>query len=185
MKGTTTMRWTVLTVAAAAALALGGCRSETKEERLQEAEDAARFKAEEKSRMAKGIGEGLQGAGKEGAQALSKGVGAVYRGTVKGLDQGVVMVTVAAAPNLASSGMRIERAGRRATPEGGGVTVYLVHDAAFAGTLMLRALDEGREVGRARATVKKEAGEAGYVDFVFDERVPVAALSAFELGAVR
>ncbi|HET8647473.1 MAG TPA: hypothetical protein VFO85_18390 [Vicinamibacteria bacterium] len=173
-----------MAMAAAAALALGGCRSKSREERLQQAEEAARFKAEEKARMAKGVGQGLQGAGREGAQALSKGVGAVYRGTVKGLDQGLTTVAVTLAPSLASSGMRIERAGRRGTPEGGGVTLYLVHEGAFAGTLLLRALDEGREVGRARATVKKAAGDAGYVDFVFDERVPVGALSTFELGVV-
>jgi hypothetical protein len=105
-----------MVIAATALLAAAGCRSEDKEKRLQEAEDAARLETEEKARRAKGVGEGLQGAGREGAQAVSKGLGAVYRGTVKGLDQGVVVVTM---------------------------------------------------------------------DFVFDERVPVAALSTFELGVVR
>jgi hypothetical protein len=58
----------------AALVPQGGCRSKSKEEILQAAEDKARFETEKKSRAVEGVGAGLQTAGKEGEQALSKGV---------------------------------------------------------------------------------------------------------------
>jgi hypothetical protein len=167
-----------LTMAAGASGACG----RTKEEVLKAEQEKARFETEKKGRAVQGIGEGLQTAGKDGAQALSKGVGDVFKGTVKGFDASLAAVTVAAGPGFAEAGLAVERAARQRgeTPT---ITVYLVSERAFAGTLRLRALLEGREVGRAQTTLDRAAGEAGYVDFSFDPRVPLASVSQLELVA--
>jgi hypothetical protein len=162
--------------------ALIACRR-TKEEVLQAEQEKARFETEKKGRAVQGIGEGLQTAGKDGAQALSKGVGDVFKGTVKGFDASLAAVSVSAGPGLAEAGVAIERAARRSA-EVPTITVYLVSDKAFAGTLRLRALVDGREVGRSQAILERAAGEAGYVDFTFDPRVPLATVSAIELAVL-
>lgn len=168
-----------------AAVALAGCREKTKEQVLQAAEDKARLETEKRSRAIKGVGEGLQTAGKEGAQSLSKGVGEVLRGSAKGFDASLSAVQVAAGPGLQDAGLKVERAARQAS-QPPTITAYLVADQRFAGTLRLRALDdEGREVGRAQAVVKQDAGDAGYVDFAFDGRVPLTAVTAFEMSVLR
>jgi hypothetical protein len=174
-------KWTAVALAVAA-LALPGCKRKTKEEVLQGAEDKTRFETEKVARQAQGIGEGLQGAGKKGARSLSKGVGDVFRGTAQGFDESLAAVTVKPGPGLAEAGLQVDRAARRpdAVPT---VTVYVQSARAFAGTLQLRALDDGgREVGRARADLEQDAEEAGYVDFAFDPRSPLTAVTTFEVA---
>jgi hypothetical protein len=164
-------------------LALAACKEKAKEEVLQQAEDEARFKTEKKSRQVEGVGEGLQGAGKRGAESLSKGVGEVLRGTAKGFDDSLSAVAVQPGAGLAEAGLHVERAHRQsaAAPT---ITTYVLSDKPFAGTLLLRALDDaGKEVGRTKAAVKRDADDAGYVDFSFDERVPLHTVSRFEMTA--
>ena len=164
-------------------LALSACKEKAKEEVLQQAEDEARFRTEKKSRQVEGVGEGLQGAGKRGAESLSKGVGEVLRGTAKGFDDSLSAVAVAPGNGLAEAGLRVERAHRQnaAAPT---ITAYVLSGQPFAGTLLLRALDDsGKEVGRAKAALKQEADDAAYVDFTFDERVPLHTVKTFEMTA--
>jgi hypothetical protein len=177
-------KWVNLTAAAVAALGLAapGCKRKTKEELLQAAEDKSRFETEKVARQAEGIGEGLQGAGKKGAESLSKGVGDVFRGTAQGFDASLAAVTVKPGAGLAEAGLQIDRAARR-PGEAPTITAYVVGGKPFAGTLLLRALDDaGREVGRARAEVEQDADEAGYVDFAFDPRAPLTAVTTFEIS---
>jgi hypothetical protein len=173
---------------------LAGVGCKTKEEKLQQAEDDARFAADEKGRMAKGLGEAMQGTGKDGMQAISKGVGDVLKGAAKGLDESLSVVAVSTTPAVAEAGLRVERASRheekadaeKAADKKPAITAYLVADKGFAGTLLLRALGpDGKEVGRAKVAVKQVAGDAGYFDFVFDERVPLGTTDKFELGVLQ
>jgi hypothetical protein len=176
------------TVGLAALLAvlvpLGGCRSKSKEEILQAAEDKARLETEKKSRAVQGVGEGLQTAGKEGAQALSKGVGEVFKGTARGFDQSLAAVQVKAGSGLEAAGLAVPRASRQ---RGGAptITAYVISEQPFAGTLRLRALEAGREVGRSQVRLTREAGEAAYVDFAFDPRVPLGTVAELELAVVK
>lgn len=179
----TTRRTLALAVAlSTAAGAFTACRR-SKEEILKAEQEKARFETEKKGRAVQGIGEGLQTAGKDGAQALSKGVGDVFKGTVKGFDASLAAVSVAPGDGLAEAGLAVERAARQRsrTPT---ITVYLVSERAFAGTVRLRALLEGREVGRSQTSLDRAAGEAGYVDFTFDPRVPLASVSQLELAVL-
>ncbi len=163
-----------------------GCKS--KEEQLKEAEEDAKFKADMKGAMVKGVGEALQGSGQEGMQALSKGLGDVVKGAAKGFDASLDAVQVKPAQTLTDKGMRVERASRRAAAQAGQpavITAYVLSDKDYKGTLMLRALDDGgKEVGRSKAEVTQKPGDAAYVDFPFDERVPLNTISTFEISAL-
>src|SRR5688500_13010543 len=106
--------------------ALGACRR-TKEEVLKAEQERARFETEKKGRAVQGIGEGLQTAGKDGAHALSKGVGDVFKGTVKGFDASLAAVTTRPGPGFAEAGLTVERAARRRA-DVPTVTAYIVSE---------------------------------------------------------
>lgn len=159
----------------------------SKEEIVKKAEEASKFAAEKQAAVAKGVGEGLKGEGKVGAEALSEGVGEVVKGAAKGFDKSLHAVKLELAPELASKGVRAERGSRldsgASQPSRRGITIYLIYDQPFAGKLAVRALDEaGKELGRALADVKQPAGAAGYVDFVFDERTPFESVDRYAVG---
>jgi hypothetical protein len=169
----------------ALAVSLSGCKS--RDELLQAAEEKAKLETEKKARAAKGIGDALSGAGQQRAESLAKGFGEVLKGAERGLDGSLGAVEVVVAPELASSGLRVNRASRRSAPgarAGNVVSSYLVCEKAVAAPLELRALDkEGKEIGRAAQPVKVAAGGAEYVDFTFDERTPLAVAARYELRA--
>jgi len=157
-----------------------GCPS--KEEVLEKAEESGKFLVEKKASLVKGVGEGLKGGGKEGAESLSEGVGEVLRGAAKGFDNSLGAVKVEAVEALGTAGVKVERGARHGEDGKHGITLYLVFEQAFEGRLLLRALDaEGHEVGRSTAEEKRAAGDAGYVDFAFDERVPLLTVDHVEL----
>lgn len=157
-------------------ISLVGCKS--REEKLQAAEETARLAADTKGRMVKGIGESLQTEGKAGAEALTQGVGAVVKGVGKGFDASLQEVKVTVAQSLGAKGIQATRASRKEST----ISVYVVLEQAFAGTLTLRALDSKQlEVGRATVKVNETAGAANYFDFPFDSRTPMAAVASFEL----
>jgi len=164
---------------------LAACPS--KEELVKKAEETGKFATEKKAAIVKGVGQGLQGEGKQGAEELSKGVGEVVKGAAKGFDQSLTAVKLDLAPELTSKGVRAERgsklAGAASQPARRGITIYLIYDQAFAGSLLVRALDAGgKEVGRAQAEVKQPAGAAGYLDFVFDARTPFEAVDRYAVS---
>ena len=52
--------------------------------------------------------------------------------------------------------------------------VYVIFNQAFNDTVNVKVMDEnGLEIGRANAAMEAEAGDAGYYDFVFDERTNI------------
>lgn len=162
---------------------LAACPS--KEEVLQKAEESGKFLAEKQAQMVKGVGEGLKGKGKEGAESLSEGVGEVLKGTAQGLDKSLGEVKVTTADAVAARGLKVERGQRRAVGGKDGISLYLISDQAFDGKLMLRVVDAaGKEVGRSTVELKRAAGDAGYVDFVFDERTPLLTLDHVDLGVL-
>jgi hypothetical protein len=177
----TTIAGTAALVALAAAAS--GCKARTKEQVLQAEQEQARFETERKGRAVEGIGEGLQTAGKDGARALSKGVGDVFKGTVRGFDASLSTVAIRPGPGLVEAGLTVERAARRRA-DVPTVTAYLVSERAFAGALRLRAMSDGHEVGRSQTRVERQAGEAAYVDFTFDPRVPMATVTELELAVL-
>jgi hypothetical protein len=163
-----------------ALLAVAACKS--KEEKLASAEQQAQLLAETKARLAKGIGEAMQGEGKAAAQAVAAGAGEMVKGIGKGLDKSIKEVKVLVAANLAEQGVKVTRGSHGEGGEGKVVSVYVVFDKPYAGSLELRALDEAKaEVGRAQAKVDEKAPNAKYLDFTFDARAPIDMLADFEL----
>jgi hypothetical protein len=169
---------------------LSGCKS--REEQLEDAEEDAKFMADKKAAMVKGLGEALKGRGAEGAQSLGEGVGDVLKGVAKGIDTSLGSIRIESTPAVAEKGLHAERAnqswgGDDAAKDGEKrqekVSVYLIYDKPFQGELVLRALEkDGKEVGRAFAKVEDKAGGAGYVDFPFDDRTPLKLIDRVELG---
>lgn len=101
---------------------------------------------------------------------------------VRGVGEGLA-VPVSVGPGLAESGVAVFRAARR-RGEVPTIRAYLVSEKPFAGTLRVRALSGGHELGRSQTSLERTAGEAGYVDFTFDPRVPLANVTELELALV-
>lgn len=62
------------------------------------------------------------------------------------------------------------------------LTVYLVFEKDFNKKVSTRVYDrKGREYGRASTVVEGKAGDAGYIDFVYNPRTEIEAKSKFTL----
>jgi hypothetical protein len=54
------------------------------------------------------------------------------------------------------------------------VSLYLISDQSINTKLKLKLYDkQGVEMGRLEKTIKQDAGQAGYHDFVFDDRISI------------
>src|SRR5688572_4300675 len=150
----------------AAAFLTTACKS--KEEALKAAEDEAQFMAEKKARLVKGVGQALEGEGKAAAETLAKGSAQVVRGVESGAVEGFSDVPIAVSANLASAGVKGERAALlRDDPKKPKVKVYLVLDKPYKGDLTLigRTADD-KEVGRSKISID-EPDTGKYVVFEF------------------
>lgn len=162
--------------AALAALALfAACDNRTAKETGQDL-------AAEKIDLVQGAGEVVRDRGKEAGSTVAEGVGNVLSGMGKGLDASlnakqVVLTDPAASPSVQPT--------RAQDMQGGtGISVYLLSENGFDGSLRLVALQNGAEVGRATANVKIDKGDAQYVDFGFDHRVPLQSVDQYTLAIV-
>ena len=158
------------------ALLASGC--ESKEDRLAAAEANAKEQVELQARMVKGVGEALQGEGKVAMEAVTAGAGELVTGVGRGVEKGTALKATLL-PELAAKGVEATRASHVAATT---VSAYLIFNQPYAGPVAMRALGtDGGEVGRAVVRVDEPAGSAKYFDFVFDERVPLAAVENVEL----
>lgn len=166
-----------------ALLALSACKS--KEEQKNEAESEAKFLAEKKARIAKGVGEAMKGEGKDAADSLSEGVGEVIKGGASGFDKSLSKINIELDKDLKDKGIEIGRAARleQKNDKGeDGVTAYLIYNKPFKGTLLIKAFDPaGKEIGRATAQTKGGADDTSYVNFYFDQRTPLTIVKKFTL----
>lgn len=66
------------------------------------------------------------------------------------------------------------------------LTAYLTADQAFKGTLPAKAFDaSGLEIGRSRAAVELQQGDAEYLAFPFHEEMDSQLVSRYRLDLVR
>lgn len=158
-----------------------GCKS--REEKLKEAEDKGNLLAATKAKMVKGVGEALKNEGKEAAETVSEGTGEVVKAVGKGFDTSLSAVKVEVAPALAEKGVGVTRASRMTgEKEKHGISVYVVLDTPYEGTLEARAYGEKhQEVGRVSIQVAEKQPIAKYFDFEFDSRTPLNTVDHFEL----
>jgi hypothetical protein len=166
-----------------ALIAVSACKS--KEEEKNDAEATSKFLTEKKARIAKGVGEAMKGEGKEAAASVSEGAGEVLKGGSSGFDKSLVKVTVEADKVLIDKGIEVSRAAR--LPELNskgqeGITVYVICNKTFGGTLLMKAYDaSGEEVGRSSAALKGGVDSAQYVNFYFDNRTPLNVVKKYSL----
>ncbi len=95
-----------------------------------------------------------------------------FEGVSEGIDK-TLQCELSLSQSLTDKGLRtgkfiIDNAG---TGRNNQLTVYLIFDKNFKSPITAKVFDKnGMEVGRAKIDVEKNAGEAGYFDFVFDKR---------------
>ena len=138
-----------------------------------------------KAKLLKGAGEAVKKEGKEAAESIAEGGGAVMKGLGSGIEKGLMEVKFTLHDSVAANGLGISRAARG---EDGTaqhtITAYITFDRAFTGVIELRAYDvEKREVGRSRIDADEKEG-AKYLDFTFDSRTPLMTAGHFELRAI-
>ncbi len=167
----------IMVLTLAAAMLCVSCARKTAEERGKDA-------AGEKLGYAKGVGESLKTDGKDAAGSLTEGVGGVLEGFKGGLDKSMIAADIKVSEELAALGVQATRA-QRLTGEddpGRGLSVYVITDKGFDGSLRLKAFDaEDREIGRSSTKLQSDSDEASYVDFSFDERTPLGVAKYFIL----
>lgn len=165
-----------------AALLLAACDSRTAQEKGQDL-------AKEKLDFVQGIGNVVKGQGKDLGSTVGEGVGNVVTGLGKGIDVSTQAKPVRLADPAVAKAVQVTRAQEMPpAAEGGkskGMSVYVVSEEGVDATLRLLALSAGAEVGRSTAKVKIAKGDASYVDFEFDERVPMGSVDQFTLAVVQ
>ncbi|MCW7540032.1 hypothetical protein OOT46_19530 [Aquabacterium sp. A7-Y] len=166
----------------AAALALlAGCDSRTATEKGQDL-------AKEKLDFVQGIGNVVKGQGKDLGGTVGEGVGNVVTGLGKGFDASLQAKPVRLADPEAAKAVQVTRAQELPAAADGkskGMTVYIVSENGYEGSLRLLAMSGGAEVGRSTAKAKIDKGDAKYVDFSFDERVPLTSVDQYSLVLVK
>ena len=164
-----------LAAALAALVLVAACDSRTAKEKGQDL-------AAEKVDLVQGAGEVVRDRGKEVGGTVAEGVGNVLSGMGKGFDASlnakkIVLADPAAAPTVQPTRAQDMTAGK-------GISVYLMSENGFDGSLRLIALSNGAEVGRVTVAAKIDKGDAQYVDFGFDERVPLTSVDQYTLAVV-
>ena len=135
------------------------------------AEEKGTDMATEKIDMAKGIGNALESKGGQASEAVTTGLGTVFKGIEKGVDKSGRVI--AADESLAKAGLKVTKVQDALADEQHkthGLDLYVVADAEARGKLRVLAFDSlDREIGRANIDLASAADEAKYL------RVPMEA----------
>ncbi|MFP5391566.1 MAG: hypothetical protein ACLGI6_08485 [Gammaproteobacteria bacterium] len=159
-----------LTVASTLLLALlPGCSRQTAEEKGIEL-------ATSKIDMAKGIGETMEKKGEAAGEAVFGGIGTVLRGAEKGIEKNGRQI--AADASLAAAGLSVPTVNIAGVGEKGknhGFDVYVLADKPAKGTLRAIAYNvAGKEMGRAKVDIQRDADDAKYTLMQFEEQVELS-----------
>jgi len=155
----------------------------SKDEIKDKAEAESKFLVEKESRIVKGIGEALKGDGKDAAASVSEGIGEVFKGASEGFDESLTKVSVVLKDSLANYA-ELGRTGKHTcdSTKETSVSVYMIFNKEFEGKVLLKAYDgDNVELGRKSVQLKMSEDSAAYVDFKFDDHVPVDLAQHFEL----
>jgi hypothetical protein len=114
---------------------------------------------------------------------LGRGSAKFFKGVREGVDK-TLNCQIELSENLKNSGLST---GKFFISQSKGasdnvLTVYLLFDRTINKKVSIRVYDrKGREYGRTSTVVEGNAGEANYIDFVFDPRTEIEAKSKFTL----
>lgn len=111
----------------------------------------------------------------KGGEIIAKAGSEVADGVRTGIDESFTnLVKLSSA--LTSNGLTVGRvlvAGTDSTTDNQ-VSVYIIFEKAFDGVILARVLDKnGLEFGRAKQQVTVAAGDAKFVEFIFDPRTNI------------
>ncbi|MFT3740475.1 MAG: hypothetical protein QM786_17135 [Breznakibacter sp.] len=112
----------------------------------------------------------------KGGEAVGKTATEFIDGVKEGIDKSLQCEIELAKP-LIEKGIKTGKFTIEDNPNGGKnnvLTLYMIFDRDFKAPILAKAFDKsGLEIGRAKLTVVGKAGEAGYYDFVFDQRTRI------------
>jgi hypothetical protein len=116
--------------------------------------------------------------GNEKLANASEKVGKSTANAVKGIKKGiekVAQINIEVSESLKNRGVSTGKV--KLDSKGGRhnmLNIYMIFDKNFNRNISLKVLDsDGVELGRTKTLVKGEAGEAQFVDFIFDKRTNI------------
>lgn len=174
---TSPLRTLVLTSMLFAFGALTACSKQSAEEKGKEL-------ATDKIDTAKGIGVAMQEKGEAASEALTSGVGKVFRGIEKGVIKSGR--TVAADASVDAAGLKITTVQNAAAGNEGtvhGLDAYILSTSETNGKLRVTVFDAlDKEIARTSIDLKKSADEGKYHTIPLDAQLNLSAISkvAFE-----
>lgn len=143
------------------------------------AEEKGAAMASEKIGMAQGIGDALEAKGGKASEALTTGIGSVFKGIEKGVDKSGRSIAVD--DTLAQAGLKITTVQNALADDKHtthGLDLYVVADANVRGKLRVLAFDSlDREIGRANVELVRAADEANYLRVPMGEQVSLSSIS--------
>ncbi len=161
-----------------------GCKKKTEEEKGKEI-------TEKKIGYVKGVGEGLKEKGESAGESIGEGLSKTIKGIGKGVDK-AFEIDVRPNQKLQASGIKVTKAqtfmrdkeGEKKTGEKEkGISVYIICEKGLNERLLLKAFDgKDEEIGRSSA--KSDLKDAGYIDFIFDDRVQLSDASYFTMEEI-
>lgn len=112
----------------------------------------------------------------KGGEIVGKAGSEIADGVRKGVEESF-SVAVDASPSLKEKGLQFGKimvTGTDSTSDNI-LTVYIIFDKRFSGTLTAKAIDKnGLEFGRSAVMVSSDSGDAKFVDFIFDRRTDIS-----------
>jgi hypothetical protein len=166
------LRASILAAAVLAAGFLTACSSQTAEEKGKEL-------ATGKIDMAKGIGVALQEKGEAASEAVTGGVGKVFRGIEKGVSQSGR--AIAADASIGAAGLKIttlQDSGPDKEGQVHAIDAYIVSTGDASGKLRVTAFDVlDREIARTSIDLKKPADEGKYHAIPLDAQLKLSSIS--------
>lgn len=115
----------------------------------------------------------------KGGETVGQTASEFVNGVAKGIDK-TYLPELVISEDLKTKGLKSGKymIGRDTSGSDNMLSVYLIFDKDLKTELKAKAFDaNGLEIGRAKTTVDKKAGEATYYDFHFDKRTVMEAKS--------
>ena len=113
-------------------------------------------------------------------ETVGKTASEFFEGVSEGVEK-TLQCEVSLSQNLQERGLKTGKFTIENDTAGGNenqLTLYLIFDKDFKGPLVAKAYDKsGLEIGRTKLEVNRNAGDAGYYDFVFDTRTYIEVRS--------
>lgn len=127
--------------------------------------------------MAKGVGTALEAKGGQASEAVTTGLGSVFKGVEKGVSKSGRKIVPD--DSVTKAGLKITRV----QDAEAGLDLYVIADAEAHGKLRVLAYDVlDNEIGRATVELARKADDAKYLHIPLDKEVPVSSISRLAIS---